>query len=244
MNKYSIFFKKNNQNIKIKNLFLRIKFFLRKIIIVKQKNNFSEINWDDRFKKLGVYGLIDTRHPKNELSYVTKEQKRIIFPYFKSMLNGNEMNILDFGCGSGRFTHDLASILRKRTGGGAVIGTDVTQGYISLAKKKKTMNVKFIHSNFFFHEFKKNFDAVWVCMVFGGISDDLLVQISRKITMRLNPNGLLFIIEATGNSNKNGAWKIRTVKDLLSFFPKIRLKKIITYTDAGQEISIIAGRKF
>ena len=43
MNKYSIFFKKNNQNIKIKNLFLRIKFFLRKIIIVKQKNNFSEI---------------------------------------------------------------------------------------------------------------------------------------------------------------------------------------------------------
>jgi len=81
-------------------------------------------------------------------------------------------------------------------------------------------------------------------MVFGGISDDLLGQISKKITMRLNPNGLLFIIEATGNSNKNGAWKIRTVKDLLSFFPKIRLKKIITYTDAGQEISIIAGRKF
>jgi len=136
MTNLSFLLKKNNQNIKIKNFYLRIKFFLRKIIIFKQKNNFSEINWDDRFKKLGVYGLIDTRHPKNELSYVTKEQKRIIFPYFKSMLNGNEMNILDFGCGSGRFTHDLASILRKRTGGGCNWNRCYSRLHLSCKKEK------------------------------------------------------------------------------------------------------------
>ena len=41
----------------------------------------------------------------------------------------------------------------------------------------------------------------------------------------------------------SGAWSIRTRAPLRSLFPSLRLAHVGTYYDAGQEISVLAGRK-
>jgi hypothetical protein len=69
------------------------------------------IDWDSRVDELGAYSVIDSRHTPDEYEYVTRRQKEIIYPYFLSNLNGYEQSVLDFGCGAGRFTSDLAEMI-------------------------------------------------------------------------------------------------------------------------------------
>lgn len=227
----------------IKNPFLSFYFKVHAFIKSYKPIASKEINWDDRFSQLGSYGVIDTRHPLREFSYVTERQKKIIFPLFKSQLLGTEKNILDFGCGPGRFTFDLAAIIK-----GQAIGVDVTKGYIHLARDQlndiNKKNVKFIHSRSFLNSNKVKFDIIWICLVLGGISDINMAEISKKISRNLNTNGLLFIIESTSKKNKKGLWNTRTVSEVIGFFNGVNLKRISLYIDANQEISIFAGRKY
>lgn len=194
------------------------------------------IDWDSRVNELGAYSVIDTRHMPDEYEYVTKRQKEILYPYFLSRLNGNERSVLDFGCGAGRFTADLAEIIN-----GEAIGTDVTQRLINICPAHK--NVSYICSERFFEENKLTFDAIWVSLVFGGLPDNELSVLAKKIEAALAENGLFFLVESTGEKYLEGLWRIRTRAQLISQFPSIQLQHIGTYYDASQEIAIFAGRK-
>lgn len=205
------------------------------------KNHFmgipKVIEWDSRAEGLGAYSVIDTRHSPSEYEYVTKRQKEILYPLFLQQLNGREKNILDFGCGPGRFTGDLAELIK-----GEAIGTDITKKLIDLAPPHPKVN--YIHSKSFFAENSAGFDAIWISLILGGIPDDKVHGIADNLSCALNKGGLLFLVESTGESPTEGLWRIRTREALISFFPSIQLKHIGSYFDAGQEISVIAGRKY
>lgn len=193
------------------------------------------IDWSSRVEMLGVYSVIDTRHSPSEYDFVTKRQKEILYPLFLAELNGFEKNILDFGCGPGRFTGDLAAIIN-----GEAIGVDPTSKLIENCPAN--INVSYICSSNFFECNQIKFDIVWICLVLGGIPDSEVSALAKKILNSLSDNGLLFIVEATGSRNIDGSWRIRTVKKIADFFPRLNLRLIGSYVDVGQEISILSGR--
>lgn len=195
------------------------------------------IPWDDRADKLGAYSVIDTTHSPEEYEYVTRRQKEIIYPLFKGLLKPSDRLVLDYGCGPGRFTADLASMVH-----GEAVGVDVTAKLIEIAPRQS--GVTFICSQDFFAEHPIKFDVIWVCLVLGGIPMPALSRNAIELTGALKDDGLLFLVESTAEaSTQNVAWKKRTVAELQGLFPEIALERIGFYYDAGQEISILAGRK-
>lgn len=194
------------------------------------------MEWDSRAIELGAYSVIDTRHSPDEYEYVTTRQKDILYPLFKQQLKGSELTILDFGCGPGRFTGDLAEITK-----GKVVGTDSTAKLIELAPSHQ--NVEYVYSKTFLDEKVLVFDVIWISLVLGGIPDDELTRLATNITNALKEDGLLFLVESTGEKPLEGIWRIRTRERIMSLFPSVRLRHIGSYYDANQEISIIAGRK-
>jgi len=194
------------------------------------------IEWDSRADELGAYSVIDTRHSPDEYEYVTKRQKEILYPLFKQQLKGHEQTILDFGCGPGRFTGDLADLTNAKA-----IGTDITARLIELAPPHP--NVEYIHSKTFFDDHCLAFDVIWISLTLGGIPDNELPAITKRIANALIGDGLLFLVESTSETPVEGIWRIRTREQLMSLFPTVRLRHIGSYYDVNQEISVIAGRK-
>jgi len=194
------------------------------------------IDWNSRVDKLGAYSVIDTRHSAEEYVYVTKRQKEILYPLFMLQLKGTENTVLDFGCGPGRFTGDLAGMIS-----GKAIGVDVTDKLIKLAPSHP--DVKYIHSNNYFEEYNYKFDIIWISLVLGGISDVELERKSHEISNALNPDGLLFLVESTGDTSAEDVWRVRTRAQLISLFPDVELQSVGNYFDVDQEITIFAGRK-
>ncbi|MEI7441714.1 MAG: class I SAM-dependent methyltransferase, partial [bacterium] len=146
-----------------------------------------------------------------------------------------EKNLLDFGCGPGRFTSDLAQIIN-----GKAIGFDPTKGLIDLCKATPNTQFTYVYN---FSDSQILFDVIWICLVLGGLSNEQLAFTVKKLEKVLARHGLIFLIESTSKNQTKGCWKTRTVEYYQNLFHSIPLKKIGEYFDANQEISIFAGRK-
>lgn len=194
------------------------------------------LDWQSLASDCGVYAVIDARHPPEEFDYVTRRQKEILLPLLRRLLHGDERTILDFGCGPGRFTGDLAELID-----GKAVGYDVTTRLIELAPVHP--GVEYVHSPDFLTPNNPRFDVIWVCLVFGGIAERELAPLAAKLAQALREHGLLFLVEATATAPVIGAWSIRTREQLRSLFPSLKLDHVGTYYDAGQEISVLAGRR-
>lgn len=206
---------------------------LRRIV---RHSTAGEIDWEERATQLGARSVIDMRHAPGEYDYVTEMQKKIIFPYLKEALHGNETTILDFGCGVGRFTADLARMIQ-----GNALGFDPTRKLIELCRP--TGNTGFTSDDGFLETLSAEFDAIWICLVLGGIAENNLARLAGKIEKKLKTGGLLFFVESTGKRTVEGPWRVRTVARYERLFPSVSVQRIGGYYDAGQEISIFAGRK-
>ena len=193
-----------------------------------------KIDWESRANKMGVYSVIDSRHHQNEYEYVTLKQKEILYPLFLNLLNGNERTGLDFGCGPGRFTGDLARMIK-----GKVIGFDTSKKLVGMCPQYK--NVKYTSNVNFIQSHSLSFNVIWISLVLGGIHDDEIFIIANKISGMLAKGGMLFLVESTGEKYIHDFWNIRTKNQLINLFPQVKLKHISTYFDAKQEICIFSG---
>jgi ubiquinone/menaquinone biosynthesis C-methylase UbiE len=61
----------------------------------------------------------------------SQHTKEILFPLLQSQLTGTECNLLDFGCGPGRFTTDLAELIS-----GKAVGVDVVPDLLCLHQNR------------------------------------------------------------------------------------------------------------
>jgi len=191
--------------------------------------------WDQRAKKHGKKAVIDLRH--KDINPITERQKKEIFPFLIKQLNKNDKIILDFGCGPGRFTKDLATLTH-----GQAIGIDPIERFIKKAPLDK--NIKYL----IMKEGKiplndGSVDAVWVCLVLGGITLDFENTLN-EINRVLRTNGLLFLVENTSTWKDNSSyWVYRSVEEYQNMFPNYRLEHLHDYQDFDETISILAGRK-
>ncbi len=102
-------------------------------------------------------------------------KKCLLLPILASHLTGTECSILDFGCGSGRFTPELAQTI-----GGTAVGIDICEELLWLALN--TTNVRYqVMPTDFPGQHALSYDAIWVCLVLGGIPrDDFLVEMTKR----------------------------------------------------------------
>jgi len=226
-------------------LYSWIKKYLKKITIqtylyFQPNKNLNLLDyWEERVKKYGKMSVLNLGHSPDEFEQVGQKQKQEIFPHFLASLKGDEKVVLDFGCGCGRFTSDLASLV-----GGKAIGVDPIKSLIEIAPKNNDVEYKVMEAG-------KiplpdcSVDVVWICLVIGGIAEDDLDQTVQEINRVLKNNGLLFIIEGTSDEKPTGVkqYKRFTIDKYKNIFNSASLVNLHDYFDLNQKISIMAGRK-
>jgi len=201
------------------------------------QNNDQLNYWERRSRKHGIRAVINLDHPQSDFDAITEYQKRILYPLFRAELSGNEVNILDLGCGPGRFTVDLARIV-----GGNAIGLDPIKTLLDLAQPEK--GVEYMLGDATDIPLPANsMDVIWVCLVLGVIDDQQIRAAAREIERVLRQSGLLFFAECTSNLPRRPHMTYRSVVQYKRLFPAMQLRCLGGYDDLGQTISVFAGRK-
>jgi SAM-dependent methyltransferase len=193
--------------------------------------------WHARAKKHGRRAVLNLIHSDKDFDRVTNEQMQILFPALSSQLRGDERTVLDFGCGPGRFTTALAQMI-----GGSAVGVDISHELISLAPNAQNVSYLVLPENGSMLD-DSQFDIVWVCLVLGGIPPASLARTSQLLQHAIRPGGLLFLVENTSDQADVPHWFFRSTSQYQAMFPEINLQMVATYSDAGQEISAMAGRR-
>ena len=197
---------------------------------------YRPIDWEMRAQNMGRLAVLDSRHTNEEYEAVTVLQKQTIYPLLEQFLLPSDKIVLDFGCGVGRFTADLAGLV-----GGESLGVDVSQNLLDLCSEAPNVRYSLISEiNDLSHG---KFDVIFCCLVLGGIGNKKLVETVNLLDQLLSENGLIFLVESTGVKYQPGNWRVRTVSFYQKLIPNCELVRVGSYIDAGQEISVMAGRR-
>lgn len=194
--------------------------------------------WKIRAKQYGTRAALNIGHSDEEIGTVTEMQKEAIFPFLKQALTGQEKTILDFGCGPGRFTSDLAELIR-----GKAIGVDPIRDFLRMAPKNDAVEYRLMKKGII-PVADKSIDIVWICLVLGGILEtQALRNIASEVLRVLKEGGFIALIENTTDTNDGKYWKFRSVEFYQSLFDFVELEHLSDYYDLGERISIMAGRR-
>ena len=193
--------------------------------------------WEKRVRQYGRRSVMNISHSDEELAKVTEMQKREIYPYFVSSLRGGERTVLDFGCGYGRFTPDLAGMIH-----GAALGVDPVKDLLKMAPPHEGVEYRWTDGGRI-PASDSEMDVVWVCLVLGGLKGGALSTAIGEIGRVLKQGGLLFIIENTSQKDAVPHWAFRTFEEYRALLPFVRLAHLHDYFDSEERISVMAGRK-
>ena len=185
----------------------------------------------------GARSVLNLAHGGDQIEAVTERQLAILIPQLRSQLNGHERVVLDFGCGTGRFSGALAEAT-----GGRVIAADPVQQLLDLAPKHRGVEYHLITDTLPLED--HSIDVVWICLVLGAIVDrNVLLRAVSEIDRVLAPEGLLFLVENTADKKSLRHFHFRSEEDYAALFPSVDLRPVSAYEDAGERISVLAGRK-
>tara|TARA_X000000950_G_scaffold288826_2_gene407690 strand:+ start:1830 stop:2585 length:756 start_codon:yes stop_codon:yes gene_type:complete len=218
-----------------------VKLFTKLKNYKSDKNLVVKIDWHQRTKKYGKYGVIDTQTPEEEFDNVTNIQKKIIFQCLKKYLNGNEKKALDFGCGNGRFSEEIVKLNSQIL----VLAVDTEKKLIDLAKRNNRINFLYFRK---LDEIKASFDLIFISNVLGGIEKQNIIKIKDFLIRKLNKGGTLFLTEHVSKNQKKSKeilkeWSNRNDSFYLNLFKKLNLKKVDEYKYLHNFTSIYVGRK-
>lgn len=131
-------------------------------------------------------------------------------------LKGDEV-VLDFGCGSGRFSYWIAPRVKK------VIGLEVTPEMIDLAEEHRTAeNVEFVtYDGVHFPSFSYPFDFILSVGVLQIMKGDGLKQTLSTLTEYLKKGGNLYLIE---QASDNPRISRPSVREYLQAFKESKLE--------------------
>lgn len=194
--------------------------------------------WERRVRRSGAHSVLNRGHSPAEAARVTDWQKATLFPVLRRRLRGDERVVLDFGCGPGRFTPDLAGLI-----GGRAIGVDPIQSLLDLAPRHGDVEYRLLRDGRIPLE-DGSTDAVWICLVLMCITDPkALERTAAEIGRVLRKDGLLFLVENTDPKPDTRHLRFRSVDEYRALFPDIALEHEGSYVDLGERISILSGRK-
>ena len=191
--------------------------------------------WNERAKNYGVRSVIHLGHSEEELEKITQFQKDFLLPKLKEVLTGNENIVLDFGCGPGRFSEALAKLTECK-----VVAIDPIKHLIELAPPAAGVEYKVMLEGNIPME-NDSVDVVWICLVFGSITDNnVLQQTVAEIKRVLKQGGLIFMVEKTSEDLSN--FQTKSVTFYKKMFDFVKLDKIDEYTDIEDCNTVFLGR--
>ena len=178
------------------------------------------INWDERAEKGFLASGIDPADRKGHKNYyIDLLQKMALEEVLE--LKGDEV-VLDFGCGSGRFSYWIAPKVRH------VVGLEETSKMIQLAEKnRKAENVDFmLYDGIRFPMLSYLFDVVLSVWVLQYMEDEQLRKTISELARCLRQEGTLYLIEQASDSPKV---KRSNVEEYLQAFRESRLECLQYY---------------
>ena len=136
-------------------------------------------------------------------------------------LKGNEI-VLDFGCGSGRFSYWIAPRVKK------VVGLEITPEMIELAEKNRTaQNVEFmVYDGLHFPVFHNPFDLVLSVGVLQIMKGELLKNTLSGLAQCLKKDRKLYLIEQASDQPKMDR---PNIKEYLDAFKESKLECLQYY---------------
>ena len=204
--------------------------------------------WRERVETLGIRRSVFHCSHRTDRAFaaITETQRRVIIPLLRAQLHGDEKTALDFGCGWGRWTEEVAAV-----SGCYVLGVDLLSEYVEEAERRKIPGAPvafLVLKGVRLPCADNSMDLVWVCMVLSAFVDDaLFAETIQELGRVLRVGGLLFIVTTTVEKGEvsKGRWaKHRTVDELKTAFAKVAPLTVIgSYTDLKDKDSVLAGRK-
>lgn len=195
--------------------------------------------WERRARVLGAGAVLNIGWLDRGVDEVTAAQEGQLLPRFTALLDGSERTVLDFGCGTGRFTRKLAQLVEGRA-----LGVDVSETLLAIASRAPSSNVSYaVIRGGVIPLADESMDVVWINVVLGGIVDENeLLRAVAEIARVLRPGGLLFLVENTTDRGGARHWSPRPVAVYRQLFP-FAIEVIGTLHELDEEVTIFAGRK-
>lgn len=193
--------------------------------------------WQSRVRNYGKRSVLNIGHSDDEIEAVTQRQCREIFPHFSKILDDHVHTILDFGCGYGRFSSRLAGMANCQ-----VIGADPIAELLAMAPDDPSVRYVRINDGIIPVE-DASVDAVWIALVMGGIPDKDIEKARDEIDRITSARAGLCLVENTSQKPDAPHWYFRNEAWYKSLFSKFDLQVVHTYTDMGESISVMTGKK-
>lgn len=194
--------------------------------------------WEERARRRGARAVYNSGHAADDLPRIDQKQKEILYPILQSRLRGDERVVLDFGCGPGRFTPDLAQLVRGRA-----IGVDPVQSLLDAAPRGQGTEYRLVRQGRLPLR-DDSVDVVWICLVLTCIADARAVREAvAEVERVLRPGGLVFLVENTAPKKNLRHIAFRSIDEYRALFPFAPLQHERDYEDRGEPISILWGRK-
>lgn len=194
--------------------------------------------WEERARRRGPGAVYNSGHLDEDLARIDRWQKEILYPVLQSRLRGDERVILDFGCGTGRFTPELAGLIHGRA-----VGVDPVQALLDTAPQAEGVEYRLLRDGRIPLE-DGSLDVVWICLVLTCITDERAVRESiAELERVLRDGGLVFLVENTAHKENLRHIAFRSVDEYRALFTFASLQHERDYEDRGERISVLTGRK-
>jgi ubiquinone/menaquinone biosynthesis C-methylase UbiE len=195
--------------------------------------------WIRRANHLGARAVLNLATTAKDADRVTARHKRLLFPLLRRALEGSERVVLDFGCGAGRFTADLAALID-----GNAIGIDPVPSLIDLAPRADPRIRFLVLDEGTLPLPDEHVDVIWICLVLAAIVDlDVLLQTVAELDRVLRPGGLLFVAELTERKPDAPYIRFRSVDEYRTILGFADLTVRGTFRERGERVTVLAGRK-
>jgi len=180
----------------------------------------ARVDWSQRAEEGFLASGIDPADRRGHKNYyIDLLQKMALEEVLE--LKGNEI-VLDFGCGSGRFSYWIAPRVKK------IVGLEITPEMIELAEKNRTtQNVEFmVYDGLHFPVFPNPFDLVLSVGVLQIMEGELLKNTLSSLTQYVKKDGRFYLIEQVSNNTKMDR---PNIKEYLDAFKESKLECLQHY---------------
>jgi SAM-dependent methyltransferase len=156
----------------------------------------ENVDWGQRAQKGFLRSGIDPADRKGYKNYYIDLLQKIALEEVLK-LRGDEV-VLDFGCGSGRFSYWIAPKVRK------LVGLEITPEMIELAETHRTApNVEFtVYDAVRFPVFPFSFDLILSVGVLQTLGGELLKSTLFSLPQYLKRGGMFYLIEQVSDNPK------------------------------------------
>jgi len=187
-------------------------------------------------EKIGLRDVLNAKTFVDPSRNVTNRQWHAASVCIQKKLRGHETRGLDYCCGSGSFTADLAALID-----GEVLGIDPSLPLINEATPQP--GVRFVHApDGRVPSGRGTMDLVLVNHVLGGLRGRRLNRATAEIVRVLKPGGLLVLIENTADLSDTEQRVYRDPSAYAAMFPQVALRSMNKAKATRPRLSVMIGR--